>query len=324
MAQGGYVVTQPGGAERLEWVASAVGQPGPGQIRLRHDAIGVNYIDIYHRMGLYPLPLPTGIGVEGAGFVEAVGSDVTHLSIGDRVVYAGGQPGAYANVRLIQADRAVRLPEEITSQTAAALFFKGLTAQYLIKSAYQVKAGEWVLLHAAAGGVGIVALQWLKHIGANVIGIVSTEEKAELARAYGASHVIIDKEGNFSGKVREIVPQGVDVVYDSVGKATFTASLDSLRIRGMMVSFGMSSGKIPPIDLSILGAKGSLYFTRCTIAHYMASRTQLEAGAADLFSMIAGGIIKSGPVTNYALKDAPQAHRDLESRRTSGSLLLIP
>jgi NADPH2:quinone reductase len=324
MSNGAFKVTTPGGAASLEWVEAAVGEPGADQIKLRHDAIGVNYIDIYHRAGAYPLPLPTGIGVEGAGVIEAIGSGVTHLAVGDRVAYAGGPPGAYADVRLVPAGRAVRLPTEIASETAAALLFKGLTAQYLIKSAYQVKAGDWVLFHAAAGGVGIIALQWLKHLGAKVIGVVSTQAKADLILSHGAIHAIVDTDGSFAAKVREIVPQGVDVVYDSVGKTSFAGSLDSLRQRGMMVSFGTSSGAIPANDMGILGAKGSLYFTRCTIAHYMATREQLVAGATDLFETIAAGVIKVGPLTKYALKDAVKAHQDLEARLTTGSLLLIP
>jgi NADPH2:quinone reductase len=325
MAHGAYRVTQPGGPECLEWVKATAGEPQEGQIRVRQVAIGVNYIDIYHRTGAYPLPLPTGIGVEGAGVVEAVGAGVTHLSVGDRIAYAGGPPGAYADIRLVPAVRVVRLPDAISFETAASLLFKGLTAQYLIKSAFPVKAGDWVLLHAAAGGVGTIALQWLHHLGAKTIGIVSTEAKAASARASGATEVIIDREGGFARNVRSIVPAGVDVVYDSVGRTTFASSLDSLRTRGTMVSFGTSSGAIPANDFGILGTKGSLYFTRCSIAHYMASREQLEAGAADLFGAVAAGFIKppAHPAI-YKLSDASKAHADLEARLTTGSLLLMP
>ncbi len=324
MQYGAFRVSQAGGPEQLEWIVTHPGAPGTGEIRIRHEAIGVNYLDVYQRSGSYPLALPTGIGVEGCGIVEAVGEDVSHLREGDRVVYAGGPPGAYATHRLLPAFRAVRLPDGISPEIAASLFFKGLTTQYLIKSTFAVQPGQWVLFHAAAGGVGTIAMQWLRHIGANVIAIVSSAEKAEIARANGATHVIINTDGEFAAQVKEIIPQGVHVVYDSVGKTTFMGSLDSLRQRGLMVSFGMASGPIPPTLWSILGPKGSLYFTRPTIAHYMATHEQLVAGAADVFEMIAQGVIKPGAYKTYKLQDAVQAHKDLESRGTTGSLLLIP
>jgi NADPH2:quinone reductase len=324
MVWGAFKVAQVGTADVMEWVAEDVGAPGADQIRLRHEAIGVNYIDVYHRTGVYPLPLPTGLGVEGAGIVEEIGSAVTHLSPGDRVVYAGGPPGAYSDVRLLPAARAVRIPARISSETAAALFFKGLTAQYLTRSAFPVQAGQWALVHAAAGGVGLIACQWLIHLGAKVIGVVSTEAKADLVRSSGVEHVIVDQEGAVAPKVRTIAPDGVDVVYDSVGKTTFSGSLESLKVRGMLVGYGVSSGPAPANDGSIFGTKGSLYYTRPSIAHYMATRAQLEAGAADLFEVLAKGIVKPERITRYALKDARQAHRDLESRRTTGSLVLVP
>ena len=324
MTHGAYAITTFGPAEAMTWVSATPGEPGATDIRIRHEAIGVNYIDIYHRTGVYPLPLPTGLGVEGAGIVEAVGSAVTHLAVGDRVAYAGGPPGAYADVRLVPAARAVRIPTGVSSEAAAALFFKGLTAQYLIKSAFPVAAGQTVLLHAAAGGVGLIATQWLHHLGAKVIAVVSTAEKAALAQAHGAAEVIVDSAGTFAPKVRELVPDGVDVVYDSVGKTTFAGSLDSLRTRGMMVSYGTASGPIPANDGGIFGAKGSLYFTRCSIAHYTARRDQLDAAAADLFDAIETGIVTFDEPRRYKLEAAVEAHRDLEGRRTTGSLLLIP
>jgi NADPH2:quinone reductase len=324
MVHGAYKVAAVGPAEVMEWVATEVGTPGADQIRLRHEAIGVNYIDVYHRAGVYPLPLPAGLGVEGAGIVEAVGSAVTHLKAGDRVVYAGGPPGAYADARLLPAARAVVIPEGIASDAAAALFFKGLTAQYLIRSTFPVQAGQWVLIHAAAGGVGLIACQWLLSLGANVIGVVGSEAKAALLQSFGVQHPIIDRDGTFAPKVRAIVPEGVDVVYDSVGKTTFTGSLDSLKVRGMLVGFGVSSGPVPSNDGAIFGAKGSLYYTRPSIAHYTATRAQLEGGAAELFGVVAQGIVKPGTITRYALKDAARAHRDLEARQTTGSVVLVP
>jgi NADPH2:quinone reductase len=324
MAHGAYKVVKVGPAEALEWTAVEVGQPGPEEIRLKHEAIGVNYIDVYHRTGVYPLPLPSGIGVEGAGIVEAVGSAVKHLAPGDRVVYAGGPPGGYAHARLLPAGRAVRIPDAISSEVAAAVFFKGLTAQYLIRSCVPVRAGQSVLVHAAAGGVGSLMCQWLVSLGADVIGVVSSEAKADVVRALGVKHVVVDQVGSFAAKVRAIVPSGVDVVYDSVGKTTFLGSLDSLKQRGILVQTGVSSGPAPLADGGMFAAKGSLYYTRPSIAHYMATRAQLEAGASDLFDAIATGAVKPENVTRYALKDAAQAHRDLEARRTTGSLTLIP
>jgi NADPH2:quinone reductase len=322
MIYGAYKFSATGGPDVLTWVEAEVAAPGADEVMIDHAAIGVNYIDIYHRTGVYPLPLPSGIGVEGAGVVSAVGSNVTFVKPGDRVAYAGGPPGAYSTGRLVPAGRVVKIPDGVSFEVAAALLFKGLTAQYLIHAAYPVKAGETVLLHAAAGGVGRIAVQWLKHIGASVIGVVSTAEKAAVAKAAGADHVIIDADGSFAPKVREIAPNGVDVVYDSVGKTTFAGSLDSLKQRGMLVSFGTSSGPIPPNDGGIFGAKGSLYFTRPSIAHYMARRDQLEPGAASLFDMLQKGVVTSDRITTYPLADAAKAQADLEARKTAGSLVL--
>jgi NADPH2:quinone reductase len=322
MNYGAYKFSATGGPDVLTWTDVEVAAPGADDILIEHAAIGVNYIDIYHRTGLYPLPLPSGIGVEGAGIVRAVGSNVSFVKEGDRVAYAGGPPGAYSTGRLVPAGRVVKIPDAVSFEVAAALLFKGLTAQYLTHAAYPVKAGETVLLHAAAGGVGRIALQMLKHIGATVIAVVSTDAKADVATGLGADHVIIDTEGTFAPKVREIVPGGVDVVYDSVGRTTFTGSLDSLRQRGMMVSFGTSSGTIAPNDGGILGAKGSLYFTRPSIAHYMARRDQLEPGAESLFAMLTDGIVTADSITPYPLSDAAKAQADLEARKTIGSLVL--
>jgi NADPH:quinone reductase len=322
MSDGAFKFSATGGPDVLTWIEAEIAAPGPDEVLIDHAAIGVNYIDIYHRTGLYPLPLPSGIGVEGAGAVRAVGSNVTHVKPGDRVAYAGGPPAAYATARLVPAGRVVAVPNAISFDVAAGMLFKGLTAQYLIHAAYPVAAGETVLMHAAAGGVGRIATQWLTHIGAKVIAVVSTEDKAAGAKAAGAAHVIVDTEGTFAPKVREIAPDGVDIVYDSVGKTTFAGSLDSLRQRGMLVSFGTSSGTIPPNDGGILGAKGSLYFTRPSIAHYMARRDQLEPGAAAVFSALETGIVTPDQITTYALADAAKAQADLEARRTVGSLVL--
>jgi NADPH2:quinone reductase len=323
MNYGAFKFTATGGLEVLTWVEAEVADSGPDEVLIEHGAVGVNYIDIYHRTGFYPLPLPSGLGVEGAGTVKVVGSNVKHVSAGDRVAYAGGPPGAYSTGRLIPAGRVVKIPDGVSFEVAAGMLFKGLTAQYLIHAAYPVKSGETVLLHAAAGGVGRIAAQWLKHIGATVIGVVGTDEKAAIAKAAGADHVIVDADGSFAPKVREIAPNGVDVVYDSVGKTTFAGSLDSLRQRGMMVSFGTSSGPIPPNDGGIFGAKGSLYFTRPSIAHYMARRDQLEPGAAALFEALQNGVVTADKITTYKLADAAQAQADLEARKTVGSLVLI-
>jgi NADPH2:quinone reductase len=317
-------IHKTGGPEVLELDDVAVGDPGEGQARVRQTAIGVNFLDIYHRSGLYPLPLPSGIGSEGAGVVEAVDKGVTNVRVGDRVAYAG-PPGAYAELRLIQADRLVKLPDGISDHVAAAMMLKGMTAQYLIRRTYRVQPGDKVLFHAAAGGVGLIACQWLKSLGATVIGTVGSEEKAKIAKAHGCDHPIIYTKEDFAKRLREITNgKGVPVVYDSVGKSTFQGSLDCLKPFGLLVSFGNASGPVPPFELSVLAQKGSLYVTRPTLFTYTAARSDLEATARDLFEVVLSGKVKIEIYRTYPLREAQQAHRDLESRKTMGSLLLIP
>jgi NADPH2:quinone reductase len=314
-----------GGPEVLRWEDVEVGDPGPGQARVRQTAIGVNYIDIYHRTGLYPLSLPNGIGVEGAGVVEAVGPGVTIVSSGERVAYAGGAPGGYAEVRLMPADRLVRVPQGISDSQAAAMMLQGMTVQYLVRRTHRVAPGETVLLHAAAGGVGLIACQWLRSLGAKVIGTVGSDEKAALARAHGCDFPVVYTRESFVQRVKEITQgAGVPVVYDSVGKSTFQDSLDCLEPLGLMVSFGNSSGPVPPFELAILAAKGSLFITRPTLNAYTARRADLERTADELFEMVLSGRVKIEPRHAYALKDAARAHQDLEARRTTGSIVLLP
>lgn len=316
---------QTGGPEVLKYEDVEVGAPGPGQALVRHGVIGVNYIDTYHRSGLYPLSLPSGVGVEGAGIVEAVGPGVSHVKQGDRVAYAGGPPGSYAEARLIPADRLVIPPKEIDDRTAAAMMLQGLTVQFLIKRCYPLKAGETVLIHAAAGGVGLIFCQWAKALGCTVIGTVGSDEKAKLAMAHGCDHAIVYTRENFKERVKEITKgEGVPVVYDSIGKDTFEGSLDCLRPMGLLVSFGNASGAVPPFNLGILAQKGSLYVTRPTLFTYSAKRADLEAMAADLFAIVASGKVKIEVNQTYALKDAAQMHRDMEARKTTGSTVLLP
>jgi NADPH2:quinone reductase len=318
-------ITQTGGTEVLRWEDVEVGEPGDGQARVRHTAVGVNFIDTYHRSGLYPIPLPSGLGIEAAGVVEAVGPGATVVRPGDRVVYAGGLPGAYSQARILPAAILVPIPDAVSDQTAAAAMLKGMTAQYLIRRTYPVRAGETVLFHAAAGGVGLIACQWLKALGATVIGTVGTDEKATIARSHGCEHVIISTKEDIAKRVREITGgTGVPVVYDSVGKDTFLASLDCLRPLGLLVSYGNSSGKVTPFDIGILSQKGSLYLTRPTLAPYTATRAQLEATARDVFDVIGEGTVKIEIRHTYPLADAAQVHRDLEGRRTVGSIVMIP
>jgi NADPH2:quinone reductase len=287
--------------------------------------VGLNFIDIYHRSGLYPLPMPSGIGLEGAGVVEAVGSGVTDLKTGDRVAYASAPLGAYAEQRLMPADRLVKLPDGIDERTAAAMMLQGMTVQYLIRRTYKVKAGETVLFHAAAGGVGLIACQWLKHLGVTVIGTVGSDEKAELARAHGCAHTIVYTRENFVERVKEITDGAkVPVVYDSVGKDTWDGSLDCLQRMGMMVSFGNASGAVAPFSAGILSAKGSLYLTRPTLVDYTAKREDLVATAQDLFDVVRSGAVKIEINQTYPLRDAAQAHRDLVDRKTTGSTVLLP
>ncbi|WP_042884547.1 quinone oxidoreductase family protein [Cupriavidus necator] len=318
-------IEQTGGPEVMQWVDVEVGEPGPGQVRVRHEAVGLNYIDVYFRTGLYKQPLPAGLGMEGAGVVEAVGEGVKHLSVGDRVAYAGRPTGAYAQVRVMPADIVVRLPDAIPFDTAAAMMLQGLTAQYLIRDSYKVQPGDTVLLHAAAGGVGLIASQWLKALGVTVIGTVGSDEKAELARANGCAHTIVYTRESFVERVKEITNgKGVPAVYDSIGADTFQGSLDCLAPRGTMVSFGNASGPVPPFDLSVLGNKGSLRLTRPTLMTYVVHRELLEPMVADLFDAVTTGKIRIDIRQRYALSEVAQAHRDLESRKTTGSTILLP
>ena len=318
-------ITQVGGPEVMRWEDIEVGEPGAGQARVRHTAVGVNFLDTYHRSGLYPISLPSGLGSEAAGVVEAVGPGVEVVRPGDRVAYAGGPPGSYAEVRVVPAALLVPIPDGITDQTAAAVMLKGMTAQYLIRRTYPVKAGETVLFHAAAGGVGLIACQWLKALGATVIGTVGSDEKATVARSHGCEHVVISTKEDIAKRVREITGgAGVPVVYDSVGKDTFLSSLDCLRPLGLMVSYGNSSGKVTPFDIGILTQKGSLYLTRPSMATYTASRADLESTAREVFDVIRQGKVKVEIRHTYPLSEAAQVHRDLEGRRTVGSIVMIP
>lgn len=318
-------IHQVGGPEVMRREEVAVGDPAAGEARVRHAAVGLNFIDVYHRTGLYPLPLPAGLGLEGAGVVEAVGAGVTNVKPGDRVAYAGGPVGAYSEVRCLPADRLLSLPDRIDFRTGAAMMLQGLTSAYLLRRTYCVQAGDAVLIHAAAGGVGLIACQWAKALGATVIGTTSNEAKAALAKAHGCAHVIDYTREDVAARVREITGgEGVSVVYDGVGKDTFTASLDSLRIRGMLVSFGNASGAVPPFDPLLLSQKGSIFLTRPTLMHYTAKRAELEALGSELFAMVCAGKVKIEVGQSYALADAAQAHRDLEARKTTGSTILLP
>jgi NADPH2:quinone reductase len=313
-----------GGPEVLSVENALVGKPKRGEARVRHTAIGLNYIDTYHRSGLYPLPLPTGVGLEGAGVVEAVGAGVTHVKVGDRVAYAGGPPGAYAQERVMPANKLVKIPKGVSDEDAAAMMLKGLTVHMLIRRVYRVQKGETVVFHAAAGGVGLIACQWLKALGAKVIGTVGSDEKAKIAKAHGCQHTINYNKENFAERVREITKgRGVPVVYDSVGKDTFYGSLDCLQPRGLLTVFGNGSGPVSDVDVNVL-AKGSFYLTRPSIMVYSAMRSDLEAGAKELFAMVKSGKIKIDINQRYALADAAQAHKDLEARKTTGSTILMP
>jgi len=318
-------IHQTGGPEVLRWEEVDLPAPAAGEATVRHAAVGLNFIDTYHRTGLYPLPLPAGLGLEGAGIVEAVGAGVTEVKVGDRVAYAGGPVGAYAEVRNIPAHRLLVLPDSIAFDTAAAMMLQGLTAAYLLRRTYRVQAGDAVLIHAAAGGVGLIACQWAKALGATVIGTVGSAAKGELARAHGCDHVINYSTENFTARVREITGgEGVPVVYDGVGKDTFMGSLDSLRPMGMLVTYGNASGPVPPLDLLLLSQKGSLFVTRPTLMNYTAKRADLEALGAELFDMVGSGRVRIEVNQRYALKDAALAHADLEARKTTGSTILLP
>jgi len=316
---------QPGGPEvmRLEDVDLAA--PAAGEVQVKHTAIGLNYIDTYHRSGLYPLPLPHGLGMEAAGTVAALGDGVSGLAVGDRIAYAAPPPGSYAEARNIASTKVVKLPDSVDDKTAAAMMLQGLTVQYLIRQIYRVGPGDTILVHAAAGGVGLILCQWAKHLGATVIGTVGSDAKAELARANGCDHPIVYTRENFVERVAEITKGAkVPVVYDSIGKDTWPHSLDCLRPTGMLVSFGQASGPIGPVDLGIFAQKGSLKFTRPTLMTYTANKSDLDAMAADLFEVVGKGAVKIAINQTYALADAVKAHQDLEGRKTTGSTILLP
>ncbi len=314
---------ETGGPDVMRWEEIEIGQPGPGQIKMRHTAVGLNYIDVYHRSGLYPVPLPFTPGMEAAGIVEETGEGVSDLKPGDRVAYAMVL-GGYAEARLIEADKVVKLPDAIDDRTAAAIMLQGMTAQYLIREIYPVKSGDTILVHAAAGGVGLIACQWAAALGATVIGTVSSEEKADLAKANGCHHPIIYTRDDFVAQVHDITGgKKLPVVYDSVGKDTFFKSLDCLHPRGLMVTYGQASGPIGPVDLGILAQKGSLSITRPTLGTFIATKALLAHTAGELFQAVTSGKITVRINQSYALKDAPQSHRDLEGRKTTGSTILM-
>ena len=318
-------IFRTGGPEVMEYVDVEVGEPGPGEARVRHHACGLNYIDVYFRTGLYPQPLPAGLGMEGAGVVEAVGEGVSHVKPGDRVAYAARPPGAYAVARVMPAAVLVKLPDNIDFDTGAAMMLQGLTVQYLFRRTFPLKGGETILFHAAAGGVGLIACQWARALGVNLIGTVGSDQKGELAKQHGATHVINYNKEDFVARVKEITGgRGVPVVYDSIGADTFTGSLDCLSPLGTMVSFGSASGPVPPFSLNELASRGSLFITRPTLFTYSAKREDLEAMAADLFDVVGSGKVKIEINQRYALKDAAQAHIDLEGRKTTGSTILLP
>ncbi|NML61220.1 quinone oxidoreductase [Massilia sp. RP-1-19] len=318
-------INRNGGPEVMEYVDVEVGEPGPGEARVRHHAIGLNFIDVYFRTGLYPQPLPAGLGKEGAGVVEAVGEGVTEVRPGDRVAYAGGPNGAYAVVRNMPASLLVRLPDAISFETAAAMMLQGLTVQYLFNRTTQLKRGDTILFHAAAGGVGLIACQWARAMGVNMIGTVGSDAKAELARAHGCTHVINYNTEDFVKRVAEVTNgEKVSVVYDSIGKDTFIGSLDCLRPRGLMVSFGNASGPVDPFGLNELASRGSLFVTRPSLFAYAATRKDIEEMSADLFGMVESGKVKIEINQRYSLADAAQAHLDLEARKTTGSSILLP
>lgn len=319
-------IHEHGGPDVLRWEEVQVADPAANEVRIRHNAIGLNFIDVYHRTGLYPVPaLPSGIGLEAAGIIEAVGDNVMDLQVGDRVAYASPPVGAYAQTRLIPADRVVILPDTVDDRTAAAMMLKGMTAQYLLRRSYRVQNGDTILVHAAAGGVGSILCQWGKHLGATVIGTVGNDEKAEKAHTHGCDHTIVYSRENFVERVKSITHgDGVAVVYDSVGKAVFMDSLDCLRPLGMMVTFGNASGTVPAFEPGLLAAKGSLFLTRPSLMNYTAKREDLVASANELFEVVAQGAVKIEVQQTYALENVAQSHRDLEARKTTGSTVLLP
>lgn len=315
---------EPGGPEVLRWEHVEVGEPGPGEVRVRHTAAGLNFIDTYHRSGLYPLPLPSGLGSEAAGRIEAVGAGVTEFAPGERVCYVHRPPDSYSEARNLPATSVLRIPDEIDDETAAAMLLKGLTAWYLLRRSYPVQRGDSVLLYAAAGGVGQIAAQWANHLGVRVIGVVSSDAKAEQARAAGCSEVIMADEP-VAERVRALTDgEGVAAVYDSVGRDTFFASLDALRRHGTMVSFGNASGPVEPFALLELASRGSLYVTRPVLFDFIDTRAGLEAAAGELFEVVGSGVVRVAVNQRYALRDAARAHADLEARRTTGSSVLLP
>jgi NADPH:quinone reductase len=318
-------IHEHGGPEVMKWEAVEVGAPGPGEVRIKHTAVGLNYIDTYHRTGLYKIPLPSVIGREGAGVIEALGAGVIDFAVGDRVAYASSPIGAYSEARLMPADRLVKIPAGVSDQQAASMMLKGMTAQYLLRRTYAVKPGDTILFHAAAGGVGLILCPWAKHLGATVIGTAGGAEKVALAKAHGCDHVIDYKSEDFVARVNEITGgKKCAVAYDGVGKDTFMKSLDCVRPRGLVALFGNASGKVEPLDLGLLAAKGSLFVTRPTLDTHIASRADLVNTANELFDVVARGIVKIEINQTYALKDTVQAHRDLEGRKTTGSTVLLP
>ena len=317
-------IHQNGGPEQMRWEEVNVGEPGPGEVRVRNTAVGLNFIDTYHRSGLYPMPLPMVLGSEGAGVVEVVGPKVKEFKVGDRVAYA--QPiGAYAEVLIRPVARLVKIPAGIKDETAAAMMLKGMTAWYLCRRTYRVKKGDTIVVHAAAGGVGQILCQWAKHLGATVIGTVGSDEKVALAKKVGCKHVVVMSREKLSERVKAITKgKGVPVVYDGVGKDTFIESLDCLQPRGVMAGFGNASGAVPPVNIGILAQKGSLFLTRPTLVNYTSSREDLLAAARELFAVVKKGAVKIAINQRYPLREAAQAHRDLESRKTTGSTVLLP
>ncbi|WP_261521778.1 quinone oxidoreductase family protein [Burkholderia multivorans] len=316
---------QPGGPDVMKWVDVEVGAPQAGEVRIKQHAVGLNYIDVYFRTGLYPQPLPGGLGMEAAGEVTAVGEGVSALKVGDRVAYVAQPPGAYAQERVLSAERVVKLPDGIGYDDAASVMLQGLTAHYLLRRTYPVKAGDTILIHAAAGGVGLLVCQWAKALGATVIGTVGSDEKAELAKAHGCDHPIVYTRENFTQRVKEITNgAGVPVVYDSIGKDTYIGSLDCLAPLGYFVSFGNASGPLPPIDSKEFSSRGSLFFTRPTLFSYIAKRADLESATAELFDVILSGKVKTSINQRYPLAEVGRAHADLEARKTTGSTVLVP
>jgi NADPH2:quinone reductase len=318
-------VHETGGPDVMKWEEVAVGDPGEGEVRVRHSAVGLNFIDCYYRSGLYPTPLPYTPGAEGAGVIDAVGPGVSGLAVGDPVCYGTGPVGAYSEMRVMPAMYVVKRPAGIDDRTGAAMMLQGMTVEYLLTRTYEVQPGDTILFHAAAGGVGLIVCQWAKAIGATMIGTVGSDDKAQLAKAAGCTHVINYRTEDYVARVREITGgAGCDVVYDGVGKDTFPSSLDCLKPRGLWVSFGNASGPVPPFDLQILSAKGSLYATRPTVMTYVARREDLLANASELFDVVGKGAVKIAASRTYPLREVAQAHRDLEARKTTGSIVLIP